>query len=86
MASSTPENPDYKTATSIYDFTVNDIKGNPVKLDKYKGHVAIIVNVASQCGLTANNYKQLVDLYNEYGESKGTLSFLCFFFIQYSFT
>lgn len=70
MATST-ENPNYKEATSIYDFTVNDIKGNPVKLDKYKGHVAIIVNVASQCGLTANNYKELAELHEMYGESKG---------------
>lgn len=71
MASVTLENPDYKTATSIYDFTVLDIKGNPVKLDIYKGHVAIIVNVASQCGLTANNYKQLNELYDQYSETKG---------------
>ncbi|XP_077297699.1 uncharacterized protein LOC143919317 [Arctopsyche grandis] len=78
MASAT-ENPNYKEAKSIYEFSVNDIKGNPVKLDKYKGHVAIIVNVASQCGLTANNYKELVELHEEYAESKGLriLGFPC---------
>lgn len=67
-------NPDYKAATSIHEFTVKNIKGEDVKLDVYKGHVCIIVNVASQCGLTANNYKQLNELYEQYGESKGTFS------------
>lgn len=63
-------NPDYKAAESIHEFTVKNIKGD-VKLDVYKGHVCIIVNVASQCGLTANNYKQLNELYDQYAESKG---------------
>lgn len=68
----TEGNPDYKKAQSIHEFTVKNIKGEDVKLDVYKGHVCIIVNVASQCGLTANNYKQLNELYEQYGESKGT--------------
>lgn len=72
-------NPDYKSATSIHEFTVKNIKGEDVKLDVYKGHVCIIVNVASQCGLTANNYKQLNELYEQYAESKGLriLAFPC---------
>ncbi|XP_075975211.1 uncharacterized protein LOC142975934 isoform X1 [Anticarsia gemmatalis] len=72
-------NPDYKTATSIHEFTVNNIKGEEVQLDAYKGHVCIIVNVASQCGLTANNYKQLNELYEKYAEEKGLriLAFPC---------
>lgn len=77
---STMSNPDdYKNSKSIYEFTVNDIKGNPVSLDKYRGHVCIIVNVASQCGLTKNNYAELVELYNEYSELKGLriLAFPC---------
>ena len=66
-------NPDYKSATSIHEFTVKNIKGEEVKLDVYKGHVCIIVNVASQCGLTANNYKQLNEMYDKYAEEKGRL-------------
>lgn len=74
---SNPEN--WKSASSIYDFTANDIHGNPVPLSKYRGHVCIIVNVASQCGYTKNNYKELVELYDEYAESKGLriLAFPC---------
>lgn len=62
---------DYKKAHSIYDFTVKDIKGQPVSLEKYRGHVCIIVNVASQCGYTKTHYDQLVVLYEQYHDSKG---------------
>jgi len=72
-------NEDYKTAKSVYDFVANNIKGEPVPLEKYKGHVLLIVNVASKCGLTATNYKELNELYDEYAESKGLriLAFPC---------
>lgn len=70
---------DYKEAHSIYDFTVKDIKGQPVSLEKYRGHVCIIVNVASQCGYTKTHYDQLVELYGQYHDSKGLciLAFPC---------
>jgi glutathione peroxidase-family protein len=41
-----PEDP--KKAASIYEFEVIDIDGNNVSLEKYKGHVCLIVNVASK--------------------------------------
>jgi len=33
---------------TIYDFTCNDIDGNPVSLEKYRGRTVLIVNVASK--------------------------------------
>jgi hypothetical protein len=36
----------WKKASSIYEFTVKDIDGNEVSLEKYRGHVCLIVNVA----------------------------------------
>jgi len=51
---------------SIYDFEMTDIDGEKVKLDKYKGDVLIVVNVASQCGLTDRNYKYLEPMYQKY--------------------
>jgi glutathione peroxidase len=50
---------------SIYDFTVQDIQGKPVSLSKYKDKVLLIVNVASQCGLTPQ-YKGLQALHDAY--------------------
>jgi len=41
-----------KTSPSIYDFSVKDIDGKDVKLDKYRGEVLLIVNTASKCGYT----------------------------------
>nr|XP_009775342.1 PREDICTED: probable glutathione peroxidase 2 [Nicotiana sylvestris] len=51
---------------SIYDFTVKDILGNDVPLSNYRGKVLLIVNVASKCGLTDSNYKELNILYEKY--------------------
>ncbi|PSS35873.1 Glutathione peroxidase [Actinidia chinensis var. chinensis] len=55
-----------ETPKSIYDFTVKDIHGNDVPLNDYNGKVLLIVNVASQCGLTQSNYKELNILYGKY--------------------
>ena len=54
---------------SVHDFTVDDIHGKPVPLDRYKGEVLLIVNVASQCGFTPQ-YSTLEALQKKY-EAKG---------------
>ena len=54
---------------SIYDIPVRNIKGESLKLDRYKGKVMLIVNVASQCGYTPQ-YAGLQKLYDTY-QAKG---------------
>ena len=54
------------SATSVHDFTVKDSSGKDVDLSVYKGKVLLIVNVASQCGLTNSNYTELSQLYPKY--------------------
>ena len=49
---------------SIYDFAVKDIHGKDQNLDRYKGKVMLIVNVASKCGFTPQ-YKGLEALYEK---------------------
>jgi len=65
--------------STIYEFSANDIDGNEVSLEKYRGHVCVIVNVASKWGKTDVNYRQLVELYNKYSEAAGLriLGFPC---------
>ncbi|XP_066376939.1 probable phospholipid hydroperoxide glutathione peroxidase [Miscanthus floridulus] len=54
------------TDKSIYDYTVKDIDGKDVPLKKFKNKVLLIVNVASQCGLTTANYTELSHIYEKY--------------------
>ena len=62
---------------SLYDFTVDDIHGKPVKLDRYKGKVVLIVNTASKCGYTPQ-YQGLEALYEKYkGKGLEVLGFPC---------
>jgi len=57
------------------NFKVKDIDGKDVDLSKYKGEVVLIVNVASQCGLTPQ-YKQLEEVYTKYkGKGFAVLGF-----------
>ena len=53
-------------AKNIGDFTTKDINGNTVDMSRYLGFVTIMVNVASEWGLTKREYTQLQELYNKY--------------------
>jgi glutathione peroxidase len=56
------------TNSSIYDIPVNQIAGEAITLANYRGKVLLIVNVASQCGLT-KQYEALEDLYTRFKDA-----------------
>ncbi|NQZ84412.1 MAG: glutathione peroxidase [Nanoarchaeales archaeon] len=51
--------------TKIYDFKVQNIKGEEISLNDFKGKVVLIVNTASKCGFT-KQFEGLEKLYNKY--------------------
>ncbi len=50
---------------SLMDIPLKDIDGKPTSLKPYRGKVLLVVNVASQCGLTPQ-YSALESLYRKY--------------------
>jgi glutathione peroxidase len=51
---------------SVYDVSLSSLEGTPGVLADQKGKVSLLVNVASQCGLTPQ-YEGLEKLYERFG-------------------
>jgi len=54
--------------TSIYSFKVEGIRGEEIDFSAFKGKKILIVNTASECGLTPQ-YAQLEALHNEFNNT-----------------
>ena len=50
---------------SAYDFSFNDIDGEPLELSRFAGQALLIVNTASECGYTPQ-YAELETLWTRY--------------------
>ena len=63
--------------TTLGDFTATSIDGHETHLSAYEGQVVLVVNTASQCGLTSQ-YAGLQELHDTYAERGFTvLGFPC---------
>ena len=56
---------DPKKPSSVLDFNMKDIEGKEIPLSRFQGKVLLVVNTASQCGLTPQ-YKGLQEVYQKY--------------------
>ena len=61
-----------KTNMTIYDFSITDIDGNLVNLEKFKGKPILMINTASRCGFTPQ-YEDIQNLFLEYKDSDLTI-------------
>lgn len=63
--------------SSAFEFKARSLEGKPVALKKYKGKVLLVVNTASNCGLTPQ-YEGLQALYDRYhAQGLEVLGFPC---------
>ena len=54
---------------SIFDVRINALTGGPLALDQFRGNAVLVVNVASQCGMTPQYaaLQALADAYTDRG-------------------
>lgn len=50
---------------SLYEITVENLDGEKIPLNEFRGKVALVVNTASNCGFTGQ-YKDLESVYQEF--------------------
>ncbi|XP_072289196.1 probable glutathione peroxidase 8 [Eucyclogobius newberryi] len=68
----------HRKPKDFYSFDVRDAKGKTCSLEKYRGKVSLVVNVASYCDKTEANYQFLQELHRELGTSHfNVLAFPC---------
>lgn len=60
------------SAASVQDIPLKDINGKPTSLKDYQGKVVLLVNVASQCGLTPQ-YQALQAIHEKYKDQGFTV-------------
>uniref|UniRef100_A0A0B6ZP98 Glutathione peroxidase n=1 Tax=Arion vulgaris TaxID=1028688 RepID=A0A0B6ZP98_9EUPU len=70
---------EFTDGLDFYSYNVIDISGNDMSLEKYRGKVSLVVNVASQCGYTQGHYQGLILLQEYFGSTEkfNVLAFPC---------
>ncbi len=61
---------------SFYDLQLNDINGDEIDLQSFKGKKVLLVNVASKCGYT-DQYADLQELYETHSDKLEIIGIPC---------
>ena len=61
---------------SFYDLQLNDLNGDKIDLQSFKGKKILLVNVASKCGYTGQ-YADLQELYETHGDKLEIIGIPC---------
>ena len=61
---------------TVYSFPIKNIQDEEITLEQYQGKVILLVNVASECGLTPQ-YSELQELYEKYNDQLVVIGFPC---------
>lgn len=61
---------------SVYTIALKDIHGKPLKLENFRGKKILLVNTASECGLTPQ-YAQLQELYENFNHKLVVVGLPC---------
>jgi glutathione peroxidase len=59
--------PDYESMTTLQEFSATSIDGQDIDLSSYAGQVVLVVNTASECGLTPQ-FEGLQALHEQYAD------------------
>lgn len=65
-----------RSMKSFYDLQLNDINGDEIDLQSFKGKKVLLVNVASKCGYT-DQYADLQELYKTHGDKLEIIGIPC---------
>ncbi|KAL7460994.1 hypothetical protein ACHAXS_001432 [Conticribra weissflogii] len=63
---------------SFFQLEAEDIDGNMISFERFRGKVTVITNVASYCGYTESHYRGLVELYDKFKNSAIGFNILAF--------
>jgi peroxiredoxin len=61
---------EFKLGSKVDDFTLTDVKGNPVQLSSLQGDLTVITFIATQCPVSNAYNDRMKAIYNDYA-SKG---------------
>ena len=76
VATSAQTKTNMNNTPTIYNITINDINGEVIDFNNYKGKYILLVNVASKCGFT-KQYKDLQKLHTTYQEQLTIIGIPC---------